>query len=191
MDVGVRGPAVSGARVAQPRRWAAFHCYGVMELLLDVHASYEDVVGALDADQLPVARYATRDLVLRTLTVRAVRADGFPPDVTDALADPFTGLPDEEVDEGLGLVRAMARAADVARARAQLPALQAYVRRLERDLGYLEPAPSVRRPEGLFPALRLARQILPVNRAAALPTAMPSAWLPDGDGAGAGTGGGR
>jgi hypothetical protein len=172
------------ARVLQPRRWAAFHCFGVMELLLDVHASYEDVVGAVGAGQLAVARYATRDLVLRSLAVRAVLNEGLPPDVTDALADPFTGQTPEEIAVSTGLIRAMARAADTAAAEAQLPALQEYVRRLEIDLGYAAKAPSVRRPEGLFPALRVARQILPVNRAAQLPIAMPADWLPDESGDG-------
>jgi hypothetical protein len=168
--------------VLEPRRWAAFHCFGIMELLLDVHASHEDVLGALKGGQLAVARYATRDLVLRTIAVRALLGEGLPPDVTDALADPFTSLPAEETAEGLGLVRLMARSADVAAATEHLPAIERYVRRLEKDLGYPDQAPSVRRPEGLFPALRLARQILPINRAAQIPIAMPAAWLPDGDG---------
>jgi hypothetical protein len=169
------------ARVADPRRWAAFHCFGVMDLLLEVHAAYEDVVGALDAGQLPVARYATRELVLRSLAVRALKADGLPVDTADALADPFTGVPAGTVAEGLGLARALARADDIGAARALLPSVEEYVRRLERELGYHDRAPSVRRPEGLFPALRMARQILRVNRDAGLPPALPAVWMPAGD----------
>ncbi|MDG4807569.1 hypothetical protein O7634_12485 [Micromonospora sp. WMMD1120] len=177
-------------RVLEPRRWAAFHCFGIMDLLLMVHASHEDVIGAVDSGQLAVARFATREVVLRTSAVRSLWTEGFPADPTDALADPFAGLDPQEIQDGLDLVRRMVRATDTAEAATHLPAIDAYVRRLESDLGYPDRAPSVRRPEGTFPALRMVRQILPINRAAHLPSAMPAAWLPDGGAAAHGSSGG-
>lgn len=164
--------------VADARRWAGFRCFGVYGLLLDVHAFYEDMVGALDADQLPLARNAVRSLVRHCLHIRALVAGGFPPDEHDALADPFDGLPDDVVADGLTVARAMARASDLDAARTAAADVGAYVRRLEIDLDFAEPATSIRQSGGLFPALRLTRRLLPLNRAAGLPVALPGEWLP-------------
>lgn len=164
--------------VTDPRRWAAFHCFGVYGLLMDIHAFYEDLHGALQAGQLSVARYAARAVVVQTLAVRSLLSGGFPPDEDDPLADLFAGITEEDLTAALEVARAVVRAPDVATARVGAARLEEFLRRFERDLGYSDKAPSVRHPDGLFPALRLAREILTVNRAAGLPLALPAAWLP-------------
>ncbi|WP_163511854.1 hypothetical protein [Fodinicola acaciae] len=164
--------------VTEPRRWAAFHCFGIYEVLLEVQASVEDLTGALDAGQLAVAKYAGRTIVLHTAGIRSLLAGGFPPDKPDPLADPFAGLSESETETALRLASDLAAAEDIASARIAADRIFDHVRELETSLGFDQKPGSVRRPEGLFPALRLARELLPVNRGAHLPLALPGTWLP-------------
>lgn len=157
--------------VPDARRWMAFHSIGSYELLLHVHGHLEDYLGALGAGQPWVATSAARSLVLGCLAVRALAVDGVPSTPDDPFADPFAGLPEELVADGLSLLRGVVdgstRQQDVVR----------YVRALERDLGFDTPPPSIRRPQGLYPALRMARELIPLNRASGFPLALPSSWL--------------
>lgn len=166
--------------VTDARRWAGFRCFGTYELFIGIHACHEDLIGALDAGQLPLVRYAARELIRECLQVRAFAAGGFPPDDHDPLADPYAGLPDAVVAEGLAVAAAIVRASDLAAARAAAPAVDAYVRQLERDLDFTRPPRSIRQGGGLFPALRMTRDLIPMNRAAHLPLALPSTWRSDG-----------
>ncbi|MFF0577794.1 hypothetical protein [Streptosporangium saharense] len=162
--------------VRDPRRWAAHQCFGVFELLFEVHASYEDLLGTLDEGLLQVAKFVARDTVTRALAVRSLLREGFPPDEHDVLADPYAGLDAEEVERGLATARAVARATDIDAAREAAARVGEYVAELERDLGFTVPPASIRGPSGLFPALRLTRTLLPLNEASGLPTAFPAAW---------------
>jgi hypothetical protein len=164
--------------VAEPRRWAAFRCYGIYGQIMEVQAFVEDLEGALDAGQLPVAKFAGLSVIRYCLSLRCLLAEGPPPDVGDAMADLFAGLSEAETHEALTVARRLALAADLDEVRAAAGGVFAYVRDFERDLGFTDKPPSVRRAEGLFPALRLAREIIPINRAAHLPLALPSEWLP-------------
>ncbi|GLK13887.1 hypothetical protein GCM10017600_72980 [Streptosporangium carneum] len=173
---GANGGPRGGDRVRDPRRWAAFQCFGVFELLFEVHASYEDLIGTLDEGFLPVAKFVARDTVVRALAIRSLLREGFPPDEHDTLADPYAGLTEDEIERGLAAARAVARAADVPAAREAAEQVGRYVAELERDLGFTAPPASIRGPSGLFPALRLTRTLLPLNEATGLPTAFPAAW---------------
>ena len=57
------------------------------------------------------------------------------------------------------------------------PRVSSYVRDFERDLGFEQSPPSIRRPAGLFPALRMARELLPLNEASGFPIALPAGWI--------------
>jgi hypothetical protein len=164
--------------VTEPRRWAAFHCFGIYEILLEVQASVEDLVGALDAGQLSAAKYAGRTVILHAAGIQSLLAGGFPPDKPDVLADPFAGLAQPQVAAALELIGTLAKAPDIDSARVVADRIFGHVRELEVSVGFAQKPGSVRRPEGLFPALRLARELLPVNRGAHLPLALPGTWLP-------------
>jgi hypothetical protein len=168
---------MTAIRVADAQRWLAFHSVGAYELLMEVQGTLEDFLGASRAGQGEVARYTARSLVLHCLAVRALLEDGGMPDLEDCLYDPFAGLPEPVVGEALRLVRDVARTdGDPA---VHTDRLVEQVRVLERDLGFLGPPPSVRRPEGLYPALRLARQLLPLNQASGFPIALSGGWMPE------------
>ncbi len=160
--------------VPDARRWMAFHSAGVYELLLHIHGSLEDYIGAAGAGEYRVAAFSARTLVLQCLCVRALGAEGVPAAGDDPLADPFAGLPTATVSAGLALIREVVSG----EGSGQVDRVIGYVRALERDLGFAEPPASVRRPEGLYPGLRLARQLIPLNRASGYPLAFPASWLP-------------
>jgi hypothetical protein len=176
---------MSTRTVDNPRRWAAFHSVGTYDLLMEIHASYEDFLGAIRDGRPGVAAHAARALVLRCLAVRALAATGGVPDPEDPLADPFSGLSDETVAKGLGVARHVIRSGKVD-AKDAIGTVTEYLREFESELGFSESPPSVRRPEGLFPALRLARELLPLNQAAGIPLALPSGWLPESERSGQG-----
>lgn len=161
--------------VEQPRRWMALHSVGVYELLMEIHASLEDFLGAAGDDRPGVAVLAARSLILRCLAVRSLAEAGLPPDADDPLADPFAGLPAETVEAALQVLDQVRTRVDARSA----SAVAGVVGDLERTLGFDEPPASIRRPEGLFPALRLARELLPLNRTSGFPVALPGSWLPD------------
>lgn len=159
--------------VPNARRWLAYRSLGTYQLLMDVHSALEDFLGAVRDDRRGVAVLCTRSMVLRCLSVRALLADGGAPDPEDPLADPFAGLAEETVREGLSLIRTVTTEPyDVAASQ-----VQAYVRDFERDLGFAQSPPSIRRPAGLFPALRMARELLPLNEASGFPIALPAGWM--------------
>lgn len=164
--------------VPDPRRWAGFRCFGIYGQIMEVQAFVEDLEGALAAGQLPVVKFAGLQVVRNCLSLRCVLAEGFPPDPGDALANPFAGLSDAATAAGVTLSTRLAGVTGLAAAGPVAEDIFAYVREFERDLGFADGVPSVRRAEGLFPALRLAREILPVNQAAHLPLALPSEWIP-------------
>lgn len=166
--------------VANPRRWAAFHSVGTYDLLMEIHAGYEDFLGSLRDGRPGVASHAVRLLVLRCLAVRSLAATGGVPDPDDPFADPFSGLSEEVVAKGLGVARHVARSGGTDQ-EDTIRTVTAYLREFETELGFSESPPSVRRPEGLYPALRLARELLPLNQAAGVPLALPGGWLPEAE----------
>lgn len=158
------------------RRWMAFHSVGAYELLLDIHGSIEDMRGAIEQNRREVAVLAVRDVVLRGLGVLAIRTGGGCPTVSDPFSDPFAGLPAARTSPALALI---GRCADPEVGSAELLAdTERFVRGLEQELGFAEPPPSVRTADGLFPAIRIARDLLPLNQRSGYRLALPSEWMP-------------
>jgi hypothetical protein len=177
MAVGAGGQAVTPRVVTEPRRWAAFHTSGVYSLLMGIQAAQEDLVGVLERGHLEMARQTARKIALMCLELRSLLHDGLPDDDGDVFANPFAGVPDEEVASALEAAAGVVRAADVASARSGIEAVDELVAALVRDLGYAGVPPSIRTPAGLYPALRTTRQLLPVNKEAHLPLVFEASWL--------------
>jgi hypothetical protein len=163
--------------VADPRRWAAFHCYGGYSLLIDVHGSAEDMQGALAGGQLEVAAFAGREVVLACCRIEALLGTGLPPDRGNVFGDPFAGLAPDRVERACSLINAIAAAIDADEAAQAAAPIVAMVDEVTRALGFAEPPPPVRHPSGLMPALRMARELLPINKDAHLPLALPKEWV--------------
>lgn len=166
--------ALTAGNVDNARRWLAFYSIGTYELLMEIQGALEDFIGATRAGRPSVAAYVARSVVLRCLSIRALAVAGDVPDFDNPLADLFAGLPAEVVTESLALTRSVVAIGG----EEAIDELSGYVRAFERELGFEDPPPSVRRPEGLYPALRLARELLPLNQASGFPIALPGAWLP-------------
>jgi len=164
-------------RVAEPRRWAAFHCFGAYSLLIEIHGSQEDMHGALAAGQLEVAAFAAREVVWACARVRALRIGGLPHDQGQVFGYPYTGLAEDDVAALTALAAGVAAAGDEQSAAQAARAVDDLVLAVTEELGFAEPPPPVRHPSGLMPALRMARELLPVNREAHLPLALPGEWI--------------
>lgn len=156
--------------------WAAFHCYGSHGLLMYLQGR-EDLVGALGADQMELARHAARDFAQITLGLLARRHEGDPEDEGDLMANPFAGVDAEDIATDIDGERAVIRAADVPVARAAVAAVDDVIADLVRDLGFTEAPPAIRTPAGPFTAPRMTRRMLSVNKAANLPLVFPDSWI--------------
>ena len=177
MAVGHPEPPVTARVVAEPRRWAAFYCGGIYSVLVRIQASQEDLAGALQNGQLALAQQAARRIVLHCLRVRSLLADGLPEDDGDPFSDVFAGLDPDRVAAALAAAAGVVRSTTVEEATVAVRAVDAEVDDLVRDLGFTAPPQSIRTSAGLFPALRMTRDLLPLNKAAGLPLVFPEGWV--------------
>lgn len=158
------------------RRFVAFKALGAYRLLLDVHSSLEDLEGCVESGQFLTAALQARVTLMRSLSVRSLAVGGEFSAPYDGLAyDPFLGLDSAEVNDALVLAeRGVSIAAEEAAEWAV--EVRAHVDETERHLGFDEPLRSIRTPNGLYPALRIARNWLPAADALGLPPVLPAAW---------------
>jgi hypothetical protein len=155
------------------------HCMGAYEMLMDIHAALEDVEGSLRSGQLQVTLYSARETLLRTTAIRALGRDGeLGGGDDDHLYDPFAGLSEDQVTQSLLILRAFHRAGTVEEMQEAYERLRAYVRETEVLLGFTAPLASIRTPQGLFPALRVAREVVRLADQADLPSVFPANWTP-------------
>jgi hypothetical protein len=158
------------------RRFVAFKAFGAYRLLVDVHSTLEDVEGAVDAGQYLTAVMQARTTLVRSLSIRSLAVGGEFLAPYDGVAfDPFAGLDPSEVEEAF---RLCAAGLDLTGADAQewVGRVRAHVAETERRLGYDTELRSIRTPDGLYPALRFAREWLPAVERLALPPLLPAAW---------------
>ena len=164
--------------IPDARRWVALRAHGAMRLLGWVQAALEDVEGALADGQDGVAAVQARSVVLQCLAIRSLGRGGEVDfDLDSPSFDPFEALAPQEVVEGLALA-ARAVDPDELEAGAWLGDLRAYVAETERLLGYDEPLPVLRSPEGTFALLSLTRRWAPVLSELGLPPLLPGEWRP-------------
>ena len=152
------------------RRWVAFRAYGAKRLLLVAQSALDDVEGAVLAGQHEVAMLRARVLVLECLSVRSLARTGDVDASSSVSFDPFAGLSEDEVAEGLALIELDDDPTG------WVQALADYLAETEDLLGYDPPLPVLRSPEGTFGALRLAREWSPVLRELNLPDLLPDVW---------------
>jgi hypothetical protein len=158
------------------RRLLAFRAHGAARLLLGCRARLEDVEGAVAAGQRETAVLMAYELVQLSLSVRGLRTEGELTYGRDEVAfDPFAGVPDDEIRDGLRLA---AEGGDVTDedAEAWLERLRAHIAATEAQLGYTEPLPDVRSGSGMMKGFKLARTWEPLLRRASLPDLLPDAW---------------
>lgn len=158
------------------RRHVAFRAFGAYRLLLDVHSTLEDVEGAVEAGQILTAVVQARATIVRSLSIRSLAFGGdFVAPYDGVTYDPFHGLSSDEVLNGTALcVSGIGLVGDEARDWARR--VREHVEETERLLGYPTALKSVRTPDGIYPALRVARQWLPLMEILRLPSLLPDAW---------------
>jgi hypothetical protein len=166
---------------ADARRWVAFHGKGAARLMLTIQAEIDDIEGAVSAGQYEVAAFQARAAVVGCLSVRSLAVAGEIDSPPDQLSfSPFAGLSEAEVGRGLSLAAAGLEIEDGLGANAWLTRLRTYAAATEALLGFDEPLPVLRSPEGLYPALRLARQWLGLVEELGLPPLLPAQWTQAG-----------
>ncbi|MFF0447645.1 hypothetical protein ACFYT4_14770 [Streptomyces sp. NPDC004609] len=172
--------ASAGAPAREPlpdlRRHMAFRAHGAVRLLLKCRAALEDIEGAVAAGQPEVAVLMAYDLVQLSLSVRGLRTHGELSFAAEQVSfDPFAGVPDREVEDGLRLAAGL-EAVTEGRGEAWLDELREHLTVTESQLGYSRPLPDVRSGTGLMKGFKLARTWSPQMRRLGLPDVMPGNW---------------
>ncbi|MFE6743261.1 hypothetical protein [Streptomyces tubercidicus] len=159
------------------RRLMAFRAHGAVRLLLKCRAAQEDVEGAVSAGQPEVAVLMAYDLVQLSLSVRGLRTHGELNYTGEQPGfDPFAGVPEADVEDGLRLAADGLEAIPQGRGEEWLDRLSAHLDVTERQLGYAEKLPNVRAGSGLMKGFKLARTWSPHLERLGLPDVMPSNW---------------
>ncbi|GIH04904.1 hypothetical protein Rhe02_29710 [Rhizocola hellebori] len=163
------------------RRWAAFHGVGTYQLLMEIHAAVEDTHGMILQGQPRVAAYCARDAVVCCLAVRslATRGELWMED-QDPFYDPFSDCGEAEHALLSQIVGGLTRAGDDAEVDLAYRGLVDFVGETERLLGFSASPASIRTPQGMFPALRVARDLFHVMETAGLPQVLPKSWTATG-----------
>ncbi|MEU4805074.1 hypothetical protein [Actinosynnema sp. NPDC023587] len=162
---------------ADLRREVAFRALGAARVLLTVDSLLDDVRGAAGAGQVEVAVDQACVVIAKLAGIAVMRTGGEIDDAGDYLAfDPYSALPPDDAERVTELFSLAVRVLDGTSAPDELTdALTAFATDLTTRMGY-ERLPELRRAEGLFPALRLAREWLPVVDLLGLPDLLPTAW---------------
>jgi len=156
------------------RRRVAFRAVGAKRVLLHAQAALEDVEGALAAGQYETAVIQARALVMQCLSIRSLAVSGeLDAFVHSVSFDPFAGLSPSDIADGLGLLDLDQGEAPAA---SWFSDLADYLHRTEALLGYDQPLPLLRSPEGTFGALRLAREWAEPMSKLGLPNLLPANW---------------
>ena len=159
------------------RRHVAHRAYGALRMLDWVQATLEDVEGAVAGGQYGVAAFQARTVILQCLSIRSLEREG-EIDWDGAAFDHFAGLDDDEVAAALSLARE-AVDLDGRGADEWLLRLREYVSATEAGLGYDEPLPILRSPQGPFAILGLARRWSDALDELGLPPLLPPKWVAD------------
>lgn len=159
------------------RRWVAVKTQGASRYLIGVQACMEDVYGALEARQTTTAFFQARAAVLKCLSIRSLCRHGEllePNELDKTSFDPFAGLSDEEIEQGMRIVADPDVFASASRTSDWLGCLEHYVRETEVLLGFGERLPMLRSQEGFLALARIARQWDQAALALGLPTSLPA-----------------
>lgn len=161
------------------RRHVAFRSYGATRVVLMVQETVVALRRAVAHGELEVAVAIGRRLLLECGSIRSVATKGELTWTTDEIGhDPFRGLADAEADEVHALLAdGLDAAGDEAAAQAWLARAVAFAEETEARFGYGEPLPEILSPEGLYPALGVARKINALVEEFRLPPLpFPESW---------------
>lgn len=168
--------------IADTRRRVAAVTQGLTRMLIFVQAAYQDVRGALHAGQRETFQLQVRSVIIDCLSSRNAARSGEVSWTNDSVtSDPFAGDP-EELGEALSLLRDAALVTTEAEGLVVVERLGRFVADTEAQLGFSEPLPELRSPNGMFGAIKLARGAFEAVDVLGLPSLLPAEWLGQGDG---------
>jgi hypothetical protein len=176
---GNAGSLTAGAAATtDARRHVAFRSFGATRMVLMVQETVVALRRAVEYEEYEVAVTIARRLLLECSSIRSVATAGELTWTTDEVShDPFRGLTDAEVDEVHNLLAGGLELAGREAAEAWRDRVIGYVEETESRLGYGEPLPEILSPQGLYPALGVARKINQVVDEFRLPPLpFPDSW---------------
>jgi hypothetical protein len=163
--------------VSDVRRRVAFRAHGALRFLDEVQGGVEDIEGAIGDGQFGMAAFQARYVTLVCLSIRSLARDGeIDFDEESVSFDYFSGLPADDVAAALSLAND-AVGLDAGNAAAWLDRFREFVAATERMLGYDDPLPVLRSPEGALGLIGLTRRWMPLLDELDLPPLLPPSWI--------------
>lgn len=160
------------------RRHVAFKAYGLARITVGVQAAIDDAEGFVETGEYLSAVISVRRAILQCLSIMSLEVAGeLMAGSGDVTFNPFEGLSPKLVQEALGLIYEGIRVSNSQEANAWLDKAKGFVAETENRLGFAEGIPIIRSPSGMFPALRLARELIPVVDDLGLPPFIPESWV--------------
>lgn len=175
----VGGLTAARASVTDARRHVAHRSFGATRMVLMVQETVVAVRRAVEHEEYEVAVAIARRLLNECSSIRGSATAGELTWSTDEVAhDPYRGLTEAERAEVGELLAAGLALTSREEGAAWLARVVSYVDETEARLGYGEPLPEILSPQGLYPALGVARKITQVVDEFRLPPLpFPDSWL--------------
>jgi hypothetical protein len=160
------------------RPYVACRAHGAMRFLDRVQGGLDDIEGAVAAGQYEVAALQARAVVLASLSIQSLAHGGeLAFDSDDVAFDFFGGVSPEDTAAALALANEATQLTERTAAD-WLDRFRAYTTDTERVLGYDNPLPVLRSPEGSFGLVGLMRRWSTLLEELGLPPLLRSDWIP-------------
>lgn len=154
-----------------------WRAHALLRTLADVHGIAEDIRGALDSHQFDFALISARHLSTEIAGITAMPAGGPRKWAAfEAGLCPYALASDDLRESTDELLRSVLRG-DATVARRLVDQLVEVAEQVVGE-GAL---PQLHDPDGMYSAMRLARELLQLMDDLALPSVLPDSWLSDGD----------
>ncbi|MDJ0642620.1 MAG: hypothetical protein QNJ15_07370 [Erythrobacter sp.] len=159
--------------------YVASRTHGTSRMIILSHGSLEDLEGAVDAKDPLLLRTIGWDLALQCAAIRSSLRSGKLFTTTSPFEvgfDPFEGLDKEEIAELQSIMDGLGELEDAEGIPGIAARVTAFAQGTEDLLGWDEPLPVVRNPDGMFPALKMMREFEQIVSRYDLPQLLPESW---------------
>jgi hypothetical protein len=159
--------------------YIACRTHSASRIVLLSFGTLEDLDGAIAEEDFGVARSVGQDLVLQCSAIRSAFVTGrlfSPTSQYEVGFDPFAGLDRQELLDCLDILARLAACNTVDALHQVASDVRQFFCDTEKLIDWNEPLPNVRKPGGMFPALRMMRDLNETIDRHRLPPLIPQSW---------------
>lgn len=159
--------------------YIACRTHGASRIVLLSFGTLEDLDGAIAEEDFGVARSVGQDLIIQCSAIRSAFATGRLFSTTSQYEvgfDPFSGLDKQDLSDCLKILAHLATCNTLDALHQLADDVRQFFCETEKLIEWNEPLPNVRKPGGMFPALRMMRDLNETIERHRLPALIPQSW---------------